>query len=178
MMLSNPDRVEIPLSKVKIVTIMFGGILFVATGFWMFWMADRQQEFLPMYMKVAGASLIIFFGACVLYMIVKIYDDRPGLIIDSRGITDNSSGIAAGLITWESIKQIEKKYIKGQRFIAIKVANPNRYIERESGLKRIFMNMNLKMYETPIYISSNSLKIDYDELWSLLNSKMEEYKKD
>ena len=177
-MLSNPDRVEIPLSKVKIVVIMFGGILFVAAGFWMFWMAERQQEFLPMHMKVAGASSIIFFGVCVLYMILKIFDDKPGLIIDSKGITDNSSGIAAGLITWESIKQIEKKYIKGQSFIAIKVANPNRYIERESGIKRIIMNMNLKMYETPIYISANSLKIEYDELWSLLNSKMEEYKKD
>ena len=175
MILSNPDRVEIPLSKVKIAVIMFGGILFVAAGFCLFWMAERQQEFLPMHMKIAGASLIVFFGTCVLYMIAKMYDDKPGLIIDSKGITDNSSGIAAGLITWESINQIEEKYIKGQRFIAIKVENPKRYIERQSGLKRILMNMNYKMYETPIYISPNSLKIEYDELWSLLKVKMEEY---
>lgn len=175
--MSDPDRVEIPLSKVKIAVIMFLGIFFVAAGFCMFWMAERQQEFLPIYMKVAGASSIIFFGACVLYTVAKMYDDNPGLIIDSKGITDNSSGVAAGLITWESLEKIEEKKIKGQKFIAIRVTNPKRYIERQSGLKRILMNMNYKVYETPIYINPNSLKIEYDELRSVLRAKMEQNKK-
>ena len=176
-MASNPDRVEIPLSKVKIAVIMCGAILFVALGTWIFWMAERQQEFSPVQMKVVGASTIVFFGVCVLYMIAKIYDGKPGLIVDATGITDNSSGVSAGLVPWDSIRQIEEKQIKGQRFIAIKVDNPNRYIEKQSGLKRILMDMNYKMYETPIYISPNSLRIEYDELWSLLKEKMVKYKK-
>jgi hypothetical protein len=154
---------------------MLGGFLFVAAGFWMFWMAERQHEYLPMHMKIAGASSIIFFGACVLYAITKLYDDKPGLIIDSRGITDNSSGVAAGLVTWESITYIEENVIKGQKFIAVGVENPKRLIERQSGLKRIFMNMNYKYYKTPIHISAISLKIEYDKLRALLKDNLEKY---
>jgi hypothetical protein len=177
MKITNPERVEIPLSKVKIVVIMLGGVLFVVVGLWLILIADGQQEFLPTHMKMAGAFTAMFFGACVLYLVVKLFDDKPGLIVDSSGITDNSSGVAAGLITWQSIKKIEERTIRGHRYVAIQVDNPHRYIEKQSGLKRLLMSANYRYFETPIYISANSLKMDYGELSSLLNERMERYGK-
>ena len=92
-------------------------------------------------------------------------DALPGLVLDSRGITDNSNRVAAGFIPWDQITAIKIGTIKGQRFLTIEVADPQAFIARSGPLLRLVHTMNVHLCGSPINISSNSLKISFDELY-------------
>jgi hypothetical protein len=49
---------------------------------------------------VIGAG---FAGLCACYASIKVFDRRPGLVIDKEGIVDNSSGVAVGRVPWHEI---------------------------------------------------------------------------
>ena len=93
-------RIEIALSKKKIIKIFIGAMVFVALGVFF---VVRPETFRrgpigrPLLMVVGGAS-ILFFGFVAVYSAQKLPDKKPGLIVDDAGITDNSSAVAAGFI--------------------------------------------------------------------------------
>jgi hypothetical protein len=60
----------------------------------------------------------------------------------------------------------------------LQVRNPQDYIDKQtSGFKRKMMQMNYKMYGTPLSITSNGLKVSFDELLSTLTDKLEAARK-
>ena len=173
------DKIIIPLSKTKITLLTFGAIAFVVVGFLFTINPEkyvtqifRSKELI----RIAGIASIGFFGLCGIYWIFKLFDTKPGLIIDQNGVLDNSSGISAGLINWNDVQHIDKLEIARQRFIMIIVSNPEDYIERQNnGFKRRVMKLNLKKYETPLQISTNGLKIEFDKLYNALINSWKKY---
>lgn len=102
-------------------------------------------------------------------------DNKPGLIIDQTGLTDNSSGVSAGRILWSDIADISVIEIHRQKLIMLQVTNPQDYIDKQkSEFKRKMMQMNYKVYGTPLSITSNGLHISFDELLSTLTDKLKE----
>ncbi len=96
-----PDQIVIPLSRTKIVLLFLGAVAFVLLSVWLWTIADHQTRHNPLYVKavaIAGAS---FFGLCAGFAFIKLFDTKPGLIIDSDGIVDNSSGVSAGRVPWQ-----------------------------------------------------------------------------
>lgn len=108
---------------------------------------------------------VFFFGLCGLIGVKKIFDSKPGLTLNSEGITDNSSGVAAGFIQWSEIDGINESQFQKQKFVSIMVKNPEKYLNSGSALQKIAKKANLKMCGTPINISANSLKMKYEELF-------------
>jgi hypothetical protein len=174
-MTTSDNRIEIPLSKQKIILMLIGSIAFVAIGLWFVIAPPTIQNSYwgnPTKIMIVGYSSIIFFGLCAFFLIRKLPDNKPGLIIDDNGLIDNSSGVSTGQILWADIEDISVIEIHRQRLIMIHVKNPQDYIDKQkSGFKRRIMTMNFKMYGTPLSITSNALKIPFDELLSALNKK-------
>jgi hypothetical protein len=122
---------------------------------------------------ITGLASIIFFGLCAYFLSKKLPDNKPGLIIDPTGLTDNSSGVAAGKVLWEDIEEISVMQIQRQKLIMLQVSNPQVYIDKQtSGFKRKMMQLNYKMYGTPLSINSNGLKISFDALLSTLTDRL------
>jgi hypothetical protein len=170
------EPVIIKLSKSKIALLTIGSALFVLAGIWMLLNADEQTRRSPIVLKIVGVAAILFFGICFIYSIIKLFDNKPGLIVDDKGITDNSSGVAAGFIPWKKIKSIKVIEIKSTRFLLIYTSNPESYLNDKNTFKKKMMQLNNKMYGTPVNISSNSLKFKFDDLEQLLQSCLERYK--
>lgn len=61
---------------------------------------------------------------------IKLPDNKSGLIIDQTGLTDNSSVASAGQIYWTDISNISGKEIHKQKFILLHVTNPQNYIDK------------------------------------------------
>ncbi|MBJ2176473.1 hypothetical protein JBL43_19640 [Aureibaculum sp. A20] len=169
------EKIEIPLSKTKIYLIITGSLLFVAAGIWLLFNTNLYVDFPlklfrnPMIIKGAGILSILFFGTIGILQIKKLSDKEPGLIIDSSGITDNSNATSVGLIEWNDISDITTKQVMSTKFLLITVTNPEKYIEKaKSGIKAKLMRTNMKMYGTPLSITSNTLKYDFDELEKLI----------
>ena len=157
-----------------------GSLVFVGLGFWFLihppitnhWLFGNMTLFF-----VIGLASVLFFGFVAVTIFIKFSDQKPGLIISRHGITDNSSGVSAGLIPWADIQEIKISKVMSQKFLMILVNNPQAYLDKvKNPLKRNAMKMNYKTYGSPISISSNALRTNFEELHRILVLKMNDYK--
>jgi len=178
--MTQDEQIEIPLSKQKMLLTLLGSIVFVGLGIWFLINPPRISNPIlgnPTLIFILGLASILFFGLVAVTILRKFSDKKPGLIISRHGITDNSSGVSAGLILWTDIQEIKISQVMSQKFLMFIVSNPQDYLDKVTNpLKRNAMKMNYKTYGSPISISSNSLRINFNELQKILVEKMNEYK--
>lgn len=168
--MNTTDELAIELSKAKMILLLLGAIVFVAAGLWMFSLNPetiREAHKNPLFVHGVGIAAMVFFGLCVLAALRKLFDKRPGLVLNSSGIIENSSSVSAGFIPWSEIVGAEIFQVHRQKMLIIKVINPEAYIERGNALKRLANRANYKMCGSPIAITSNTLKISFPELLSI-----------
>lgn len=168
----NPlDIVEIPLSKTKMALMLAGSALFVAAGIWFLSNPDRFHANHVLIMAV-GIAAIVFFGVIALYIVSKLFDTRPGFIVDNDGITDNSSMFALGFVPWEDVLELNVISVANQRIIMVLVKDPDGYIRRQpNALARRTASMNYRSYGSPVAITANALKTKFDDLYQLINKR-------
>jgi len=90
----NADHIEVPNSKLKISILLLVGMGFVALGLWFTispsTFVDTGYRNRPkLEIEAVGYASIIFFGACAIVGLFKLFDGRPGLIINNEGIILN-----------------------------------------------------------------------------------------
>jgi hypothetical protein len=170
-------KVEIPLSKVKILLLLIGseafvigGILFIITPDTFISTIFRSRDLI----RLAGIAGVILFGAAGIYGARKLFDKSVGLIIDDNGITDNTNASSAGLIYWKDITEIKTKQVMSTKYLLIFVSNPDNYLGRVSGFKRKLMTGSMKMYGTPLSITANTLKYNFKDLEKLILDRLKE----
>jgi len=169
------NRIEIPLSKKKLLVGIGGSILFVALGLYLTTtIADKQRRFNPTMVKGVGIASILFFGVTGIYGIKKMFDKTIGLIIDENGIFDNTSASSVGLIKWTDITEIKTEQVASTKFLLIYTANPDFYLDRVKGFKRKLMEGNNRMYGTPLSITSNTLKYNFNDLEKLIKDRLDD----
>ena len=173
-------KVEIPLSKAKILLLLIGSIAFVIAGILFIITPDTfistifRNRDLIIFVGIAG---VVFFGAAGVYGARKFFDKSFGLTLDDNGITDNTNASSAGLIYWNDITEIKTKQVMSTKFLLIFIRNPDKYLERVSGFKRKLMKGNMKMYGTPLSITSNTLKYNFKDLEKLILDRLKEQQK-
>ena len=175
------DKIVIHLSKKKALIALVGSVLFVVGGYFM---TVYPEKFVSPIMRshevirITGISAICFFGLCLIFISRKLFDNEPGLIIDQNGIINNTNASSMGLIEWDDITGIEKKQVMSTKFLIVYTNNPEKYIQRAKNfISKQAMNMNYKTYGSPISITSNSLKINFDDLEKIITSEFEKRKK-
>lgn len=170
-------RIEIPLSKTKLLISVGSASLFVVLGFYIILKgAHSQEDFNPLLVQGIGFVSVVFFGAIAIFGSKKIFDRTPGLIVDNKGITDNSSGVCVGLIEWNDIAGVSTSAVMTTKFLLIHVHNPEKYLAKANKTKERVMKANMKMVGTPLSISSNTLQCDFTELTKLVTEAFEDYK--
>jgi hypothetical protein len=161
----NSDDAEIiALSRTKIAFLVLGACALAAIGVWLFSLGDGEvigtMHRDPAIVHGTGVVSIVVFGLFGLFGLKKLFDKRPGLILNSSGIVDNASAVSAGLIPWSEVVGTEVFTIRRQKLMIIKIRDPQQYIESEGPLKRALHSANYRMCGSPIVISSNTLKMD------------------
>lgn len=134
----------------------------------------RQNEFT---IQIIGVIGLIFFLVLLLSILYKLFDRKKGLTFSEGGFFDNSGGASAGFVKWEDVLEIEKIIVYNQTLVLVLVKNPEDYINNQkSMIKRKLMSSNNSYYRTPIQISANFLKINFEDLLELFESQFELYK--
>ncbi|MDQ0592410.1 hypothetical protein QFZ37_000779 [Chryseobacterium ginsenosidimutans] len=178
------EQIEIPLSKVKITMLFCGALAFILIGLWFMISppevnhSNRRAVFFnPVFLFFIGLISVLFFGCCTVFIFRKLFDTKPGLIINQNGIIDNSSGLSAELVLWSDIKEIKIITIHNQKLIMVILNNPHDYLNKVTNkLKKKGMEINYKWYDAPISISANSLQTNYKDLHRILLEKMQQYR--
>lgn len=166
--------IVIGLSKGKIILLTLGSFGFVALGFWLLDIASSQTRYNEFKVIITAIASIAFFGMCGIYGLIKIFDNKPGIIINQRGILDNSSAVSGQLIKWENVLAIEDIDIQGTRILLIHVDNMEEVLAIATPWKRFWMKLSIKWYGTPISLSSSSLKCSFDELKNIIEKQIEQ----
>ncbi|MBI1306441.1 MAG: hypothetical protein GC181_07495 [Bacteroidetes bacterium] len=166
----NPDQItiEIQLSKGKILLTIIGSIAFVCGGIWMWNLTSGAQDPGSIFYKIVGVVSVLFFGSTGIYGLLKLFDFKPGLVINKDGLLDNSSALSGQLIKWIDITGFEIGNVQKTRFLLIYVSNPDYYVNQASRYKQKWMNASQKMFGTPLSISSTALKCNFDELVEMI----------
>lgn len=168
--------IEIPLSKKKLTLMVIGSLIFVVLGILFVTSPEKYTSSImrsPTIIFISGLASILFFGLCFFFILKKLGDKSPGLIITDEGIMDNSSGVSVGQIKWTEIEDISVIKVYRQKLIMLQIKNPQDYIDKQtSSFKRKMMTINYKMYGTPVSLTSNGLKISFNELLSTLTEKL------
>jgi len=169
------QQLEIPLNKKRMTLMLLGSLAFVAMGCWFIVRPPAIENAIlanPVVIRVTGFLSVLFFGLCAVTLVRKLPDSRPGLIINDQGITDNSSGVSAGLVLWEDVLEIKMTAVYKNKFIMIMVRNPEEYINRQTNLiKRKAMVLNHSSYGSPISISANGLNTNFEELYGIIRQQ-------
>jgi hypothetical protein len=179
------NRTEIALSKSKLMKLLIFSTLFLIGGLWMITKDPQTSNSFfnnPIIKAIAAYGSTIMGGTGIYFFSRKLFDNKPGLILSDKGITDNTSIFKFGLIPWSDILEVYEQSVQAsiaskQYFLTIGLSDPEKYIARETnGLKNKMMKINLKSYGSPIHISTNGLKINHKDLMILVNDYFEKYK--
>lgn len=172
------NKIEIPLSKTKLLLGIGGSVLFVVLGlYFVTTMADQQTRYNQTMVKGIGIASILFFGATGIYGIKKMFDKTIGLTIDENGIFDNTNASSVGLIKWEDIAAIKTRKVASTKFLLIYTTNPDFYLDKVKGFKRKLMEGNSRLYGTPLSITSTTLEYNFTDLEKLINGRLDEQRK-
>jgi len=158
------EQCVVPLSRTKIILLFLGSTAFVIAGIWLWRIAEQQSHYEPLYVHIVAVMSVAFFGLCGLFALTKLFDRRPGLIVDSLGIVDNSSGLSAGRIPWREIRSLRVSRVRNQRVLTLELEDPIKYVNKGNLLKRKMNAVNLKYFGSPIQTSANALRVNFDQL--------------
>ena len=176
------DKIEILLSKKKIVLLLIGGAILIICGVWLIAVPEIFIPNIfsinnPQIIRFWGIAGVIFFGLAFIYGCTKLFDKKAGIIIDSYGISDNTNASSIGLIEWNDINNIRTLQVMSTKILLIDVNNPEKYIGKaKNRINAKLMRANMKIYETPISITSNTLKCNFVKLESIIKFEFEKNK--
>lgn len=172
------ELIKIPFKNRKlflgiVVILLIGIVLYIIAIFFMILMSMFN-------LSIKGDDLnhvlfIIRMGVAsilVLYIALKIYHNKPALLINDIGVVDNTNKYSSGLIEWNDIAEIELK--ESSKIILIKVKDAQKYISRAEKKAAYLLKNNTKKFKTPFIINLRVVKYNTDELMSVLQ---EQFKK-
>jgi hypothetical protein len=122
--------------------------------------------------------LILFFGPIGMYFLIKkLNDKRPGLIINETGIYDGLSGVAAGQVLWGDIIEVKITSVFNEKFLLLIVKNPEDYIRRETNMvKRKVMQINHNRNGSPITIPASLIDFKLTDLKITIENRLNKFK--
>ena len=174
------DPIEIPYSRTKLAALCVLSVLFVSVGLWF---TLKPQDITstvfqsPAMIRILGVVVMVFFGACGFFILKKLGDKKPGVIISDEGITDQSNASSIGFIPWADVEAIKVLDVINQKFVGITVKNPEHYISLQTSFrKRKLLQANYKMHGTIANITANALQCHHHQLKVLAEDALARYK--
>lgn len=172
------NTIEIPFSKKKLVVgtavslvLILGGIYFLSP------ISVRQLNVYSYKIKMIGFLSIGLGVVLGSFCGKKVFDKKPGLILDQSGITDNSSVISVGLILWAQIAEVSVKNVLSKKLLLISVYDAESFLTNANAFQKAVMKENVKQHGTPITIDVTALQCSFEDLEKFVKNSRSEYAK-
>lgn len=154
------NELRIPASRLKLVGTLAGALAFVGLGVLMMITESRHGLFA----KLIGLVCVGFFGAVAVSVLKHLLTLGSAVIINAKGIVDNSSGVSVGFIAWDEIAEIREYTVQNQTFLGIELKDVNKVLARQPKWKRRVIRANLKLGAAPVNIPQSVLGVTVSDL--------------
>lgn len=144
----------------KLLVLLLGSLAFVASGVFILVTGRGVGP------TLTGLAGIAFFGMCAVVAIVQLFDARPRLVIDERGVLDRT--LKVGIIAWADILDAEAMRVSNQPFIARKLRDPAKHVERLGPMHQRFTTSNRALGYGPLNINLSAIETGVETLAALI----------
>ena len=166
------DVIEIGRSRTKLLLVLCGLLVFLGIGIWLLTYATVSFA-----MAFVGVTTLLLVGGGTIAIISMISNNAPGLRFDSRGFEFIATKPRFGRIDWTEVEDYCIVDLFGQKYLSIRLKNPDAFLARLSPILRTLAqaNMTEEFGGGPIAITSNALAIDFNALVSLFDRYCRRY---
>ncbi len=120
-------RIEIKFSRVKLLVPLALFSFFMVVCLYFFFNPETDSEDTRQYatwlVRALSAVFVVAFFVGARSMFRQLISSKPALILDSEGITDNSSDLSPGFIKWSDIEEVLQRRVNGARVISLRVVD-------------------------------------------------------
>lgn len=155
------QRIVIHSSRTRVILLLVVSVCFVAGGVLLLAAGGPAP--------VAWMS-IIFFGGCAVVIGLQVFDTRPRIVIDDRGIVDRT--LKVGLIEWPDIRSAFLAHIQGNPFLCLDLVDPAKYVERLSPMMRHMVALNRKLGFTDLSLNLTATRVEPERLEELIQKEL------
>ena len=97
-----------------------------------------DEEGMPLFVVILSIILIPILALCAIYYFRQIFNNKPVLIVNQKGITEYMSARSVGFIKWEDIENINVfPYLDNTFYICIYLKRPEKYIKNKKLLRKL-----------------------------------------
>lgn len=157
------ERFEASYSPGRLLLLSLLAAGFVCAGLWMigfFGEVPESRRLGPDAAYAIGWLAIIFFGACAVALVRRVFSGGVAITIDNYGIHDRR--ISSRPIRWDDIEQIGSYAVSGNKFVGFALRDPER--AALSPYARITAGMNRSMTGFPYAIGATGTDTSHAQI--------------
>lgn len=158
----------------KLWGLLFLGILMLAACAFVLVLGITYGKF---FYIIIGIIALLFFGLCFAYIIKRIINPKPILIIEKNGVVDSSTAISIGFISFDDIEGFDITRLFSSKFISIYVNDLEKFTDKLSQKKKTWLQINKPFGKSPININVNTADKSPDEILQILQERLQAYKR-
>ena len=162
--------VVIHRSRRKTVFGFLFSAVFVALSWWMWNKKPGDNAFRDWEAKIFAPIGMVFFSITGVYLLVKLFDRTPALILDEAGIHDRSSMVGYLHVPWEQVSDVSETRMKKVRLLLVHLRDPQAFLAPMKAWRKWSLGWNLEQRGTPFVLAANALQCDFDELRGMIEA--------
>lgn len=126
------DEVVIRQSFLKQLLLTVLGIIMILCNLFVVFL---RRDFFELLIGITG---VLFFGTCLVFVIMRLIVPKTILTINSYGFINNSAAVSSGkMVYWNQVEDITILSIFNQKFISVKLKNPNEFLQELTPMQKI-----------------------------------------
>ena len=169
---SHPTEIAVSWAKALFLTAI--GIGFVVTGIQMFGRAPEVAAKIPFLnviaVQVVEILCVAFFGLTTALSVRRLFRRAPGLVLNARGVTDNTTAVAAGFVPWADIADVRTGTMG---FLYLVLRDPEAFLQNIPPVQRAVMRMNGRIGLSPVVLTASTLVATESQMRALVRAYWE-----
>lgn len=161
-------RVEIALSTRKLMLLLgYNALLLTLSGL-VLGVSPRFPLPVNWLMIISGTVAALFFGGSLVVYSTKLFQRKPGFVVDHEGLIDQADAGSCGRVYWSEIQGLRLGGRTGQGLVLLQPGHPNTIIPDAGPVTQLFLRFNQWRFGTPLVLSTTTLEIDPPKLFQLI----------
>ncbi|MEL7122814.1 MAG: STM3941 family protein [Bacteroidota bacterium] len=172
------NEITLPISRFNLILWILVWILVPILVFFLLKSEIFQTDdiFTSLYYGLLLAIVVIFAVVVVYYLLKRFFEQKTGIIINSKGIFENVGTYGVGWIEWEDIIKVDVVKHSNVNHLIIFVNKPEKYINRgNNSTVRKALESNYYGFGSPIAITTSIMSVSVHYLKEMIE-KSDYYK--
>jgi len=108
---------------------------------------------------VIGLVGLVLSGPFTLALLVRAIRNKPALILDADGFTDQTPPLGAGFVRWKEVQRIEERLFRKRVYVTVTLTDRAAFRARLPAWHRLILRLNGPMTAGDVLIPDNVLSM-------------------